>query len=200
DGKIDIDWGRKDTSSITQPPVIGYAVRKIYENSKDKSFVEKIYPSLWHYTRYLLNDRDPRGNHLVGIINPDESGEDNSPRFDIPLGLQPIHTQEENFKRRLVLIEQNKACNFDAPFCMKNNFWVKDVPFNAIMVEHLLHMQNLADILGREEDKEFFSEQADKVKHAMRVKMLEDGVMWTTYSEKYIKLKVVTWAIFAPMV
>jgi len=199
DGMLDIEWGKEDTSTITQPPIIGYAVCKVYEKSGDKKFLEKIYPKLWHYTRYLLNDRDPRGNHLIGIINPDESGEDDSPRFDVPLGLPPKHTLDENFKKRLALVEKNKACNFDAPFCMKNNFWVKDVPFNAIMVEHLYRMQDLADELVRAEDKEYFSEQADKVKHAMREKLLENGVMWPAYSEKYIKMKVATWAIFAPM-
>lgn len=42
----------------------------------------------------------------IGIMNPDESGEDNSPRFDIPLNLPPRHSFKENTQKRLNLVAQ----------------------------------------------------------------------------------------------
>lgn len=194
------DWGREDTSTITQPPILALAVWHIYEKDQDKSFLEQIYPHLMSYTKYLLTHRDPRSNHLIGIINPDESGEDDSPRFDLPLGLNPIHTDEENFQSRLKLIEKNKECKFDTATCMRNFFWVKDVPFNSIMVNNLLTLSKIAELLGKNEDKEFIANNAQDMKKAMREKMFEDGVFYSTYNENYKKIKVNTWAIFAPLI
>lgn len=196
---INLDWGRSGTSTITQPPMIAYAVWQIYEKERDKNFLKLIYPALAGFYNYLLKERDPRNRHLIGIINPDESGEDNSPRFDIPLGLPPRHTIEENSKRRFALIDKNKECNFDAPFCMKNFFWVKDVPFNAIMIENLSKMEKIANELGHEEDVINFKEQRNFITQAMRDLMLEDGIFWSTYAADYRKIKVTTWAIFSPL-
>ena len=105
-----IDWGKKGTSSITQPPMIAYAVWEIYKKNPDDDFLKEIYPHLFHFYKYIINERDPHERHLAGIINPDESGEDNSPRFDEPLGLPPVHSIEENFERRKTLIKENKKC------------------------------------------------------------------------------------------
>jgi glycogen debranching enzyme len=196
---IDISWGKDGTSSITQPPMIAYAVWKIYQSDNDLDFLKQIYKNLFHYYKYLLNDRDPHERHLVGIINPDESGEDNSPRFDSILGLPPVHTLEENFQKRLLLVDENKKCNFDAPFCMKNFFWVKDVPFNAILVENLHCLADIADKLGFAYDATYFRTKRLEVISAMRELMLEDGLFWSTYGAEYEKIKVKTWAFFSPL-
>lgn len=201
-----IEWGRKDSSTITQPPMIAYAVWAIYQkdkqsfsSNKDQSFIKKVYPHLYHFYRYLLAERDPHENHLIGIMNPDESGEDNSPRFDIPLDLPPKHKFKKNTQKRLNLVAQNIECKFDAPFCMRNFFWVKDVPYNSIMVENLKLLSKIATDLGYIEDALFFIKESENIRSAMRKLMLEDGLFWSTFGESYQKIKVKTWAIFAPL-
>jgi len=201
DENITIDWGKEDTSSITQPPMLAYAALSIYRKDHDKKFLSQIYPSIKRFYNYLLKDRDPRGHHLIGIINPDESGEDNSPRFDIPLGnLPPQHSISENIERRLKLVEMNyKTCNFDAPFCMKNFFWVKDVPFNAIFVANLDALVEISKITENEEDTLYYNHQKSAISRAMRDLMFEDGIYWSTYGKEYVKIKVKTWAMFAAL-
>ena len=194
-----IEWGIKGTSTITQPPMITYAVWTIYQKGHDKSFIKKIYPNLYHFYKYLLAERDPHEKHLIGIMNPDESGEDNSPRFDALLGLKPRHTLEENMQKRLQLVTQNIDCKFDAPFCMSNFFWVKDVPFNSIMVENLRCLSEIAEKVGKKGDSVYFAAKADEIAVAMRKLMFEDGIFWSTYGHDYRKIKVKTWAIFAPL-
>ena len=198
-GVIDIKWGREGISSITQPPMLAYAVWNIYKKDGDKKFLEEMYTYLYHFYNYLLNERDPRHNHLVGIINPDESGEDDSPRFDIPLGLSEDQTSEENFGKRKELVEKNKTCNFDAPFCMKEFFWVKDVPFNAIFVKNLSLMGMIAEELNRMEEALYFRGRELRVADAMRDHMYEDGVFWSVMGEEYKKIYIKTWAIFSPL-
>jgi len=194
-----IEWGKKGTSTITQPPMIAYAVWRIFEKDGDIKFIKSVYPHLYHFYRYLLTERDPHEKHLIGIINPDESGEDNSPRFDLPLNLPPIQTLEINTQRRMELIEKNIECKFDAPFCMRNFFWVKDVPFNCIMIENLRLLAKLAQNLDNHDDANYFLSKADCIASSMVHLMLEDGIYWSTYGEKYTKIKVKTWAMFAPL-
>lgn len=193
-----IEWGKTDTSTITQPPMLAYACLRIYQKDQDKSFLKQIYPSLNRFYRYLIEQRDLRGNHLMGIINPDESGEDNSPRFDSPLGLKPTQSLEVNFGKRLELVGKNLSCNFEIGECMSNFFWVKDVPFNAIMVENLASLVEIAKRIGKEEDAKYFESQRKEIISAMRKHMLDQGIFWSVYDLDYEKIKVKTWAIFAP--
>ena len=198
---VDIQWGRegkKRTSTITQPPLIAEAVWRIFEKDGDAAFLAEMYPALSSFYEYLLTARDPRGNHLAGIINPDESGEDNSPRFDDVLGLPPVQTLQENFKSRLKLVEELRNGHFDAPF-MKQYFWVKDVPFNAILVENLVVLGRIAGHLSKHEDALKFTEASRRVADAMRERMFDGDLFWPTYSESYFKVKLKTWAIFAPL-
>lgn len=199
EGVADVQWGTKDTSSITQPPMIAYATWQVYKKDHDSFFLEKMYPTLYHYYQYLLTERDPRRNHLIGIINPDESGEDNSPRFDNALGMPLTQTLDENYKRRLEFIEKNKTCNFDAPFCMKKFFWIKDVPFNAITVANLRILAEIAKTIGQYDDATYFLEQAILIEKSMRDRMYEEGLFWSTQGPDYTKIKIKTWAIFAPL-
>ncbi len=194
-----IKWGKDKTSTITQPPMLAYAVWQIFKKDKDINFLMQTYAPLYHFYKYLLNERDPHEKHLIGIMNPDESGEDNSPRFDPPLDLPPKQTLDQNLKRRLELVNQNIKCKFDAPFCMRNFFWVKDVPFNAIMVANLKLLAQIAERLGNKEDAVYFMKQAGNISIAMRKFMLEDDIFYSTYGNGYQKIKVKTWAIFTPL-
>lgn len=73
--QIDIKWGiDEERSTITQPPILAYAVWRIYEQDKDEAFLKELYPKLYHYYKYLISERDPHERRLIGLINPDESG------------------------------------------------------------------------------------------------------------------------------
>lgn len=194
-----VNWGKLGTSSITQPPMIAYAIWQIFQKDGDVDFLRLVYIHIYHFYKYLLNERDPHEKHLIGIMNPDESGEDNSPRFDIPLGLPPIQTLKINTDKRFQLIKKNIECKFDAPFCMRNFFWVKDVPFNAIMVENLRILSKISDKIDKKGDAIYFTKKADEIAKAMRELMLEDDIFWSTYGEDYKKIKIKTWAMFAPL-
>ena len=92
--------------------MLAYAVWSIYQKDKDKRFIRKILPIINKYHNYLLRVRDPYKRYLVGLVNPDESGEDNSPRFDTALKLKPKQSIEANFSRRLKLIHKYRFQRF----------------------------------------------------------------------------------------
>lgn len=192
-------WGAEGTSTLTQPPMLAYAAWEVHRASNDLDFLALIYPSLISYYRYLIERRDPRRHHLAGIVNPDESGEDNSPRFDAVLGAPAGITYDEHHDLRVKLVDANRECGFDVEHCMRNFFWVKDVPFNAILVENLRTFAHIASLLGHADDEHFALEHANLIADAMRTYMFEDGVFWSVFGLEYRKLKVATWAHFAPL-
>lgn len=97
------------------------------------------------------------------------------------------------------LIEKNKSCNFDAPFCMRKFFWVKDVPFNSILILNLGSLAEIAEEINRKGDATYFRKQRLEVIDAMRDRLLEDGIFWSAEGRNYDKIEVKTWAIFAPL-
>ena len=198
--QVRIKKGSEEVSTITQPPLAAEAVWRIFEKSGDRNFLREMYPHLCAFYRYLLTERDPRGNNLVSIVNPYESGEDNSPRFDKPLGLEPRQPiDEENYKRRNELIEKSFEEYIRRADVMKEWFWVKDVPFNSYVVKNLGTLSLIAGKLGMGEKSREWAESAKKVGEAMRKRMFENGIFWSTYDEDYKKIYVKTWGIFAPL-
>lgn len=194
-----IKWVTDNTSSITHPPLIAYSVWQIFKKDGDRLFLDELYPKLDAYYRYLLS-RDLHGHHLVGIVNPDESGEDNSPRFDVALGLKPEHSFEENNRKRFDMLEKNLDWSSDENHYSKDFFWIKDVPYTVYLIENMELMSKIAHELGNNEGEIFFSQQSVLMKNAMREYMYEDGIYWSISGHDHVKIKVKTWAIFAPLV
>ena len=192
-------WGVEGTSSLTQPSMLAYAVEEIHTRDPDTPFLSSVFPSLVSYYRFLLSERDPRGHHLASIINPDESGEDNSPRFDQPLGVSPAISLKEHLAKRTELVDKNRECSFDAEHCMRDFFWVKDVLFNAVLVENLRSLSRIAGHVRHAEYEHWFAKEAEDVAGAMRERMFEGGIYWSTMGPDFTKLKVATWAHFVPL-
>jgi glycogen debranching enzyme len=193
------DWVAGTVTSITQPPMLAYAAWEVFRRTGDRAFLEELYPKILAYYQYLIHNRDPQDHHIIGIINPDESGEDNSPRFDLPLHVDSDISFLGHMQKRRKLIHENRVCNFDAEICMSKNFWVKDVPFNSILVKNLETLSHIASLLGHEQGEQFGELHAGLVKDAMRERLMADGVFWSAMDHDYKPLRVATWAHFVPM-
>lgn len=192
-------WGKSGVTSITQPPMIAYAAHAIYQHTRETAFLEELFPSMYSFYRYLIERRDPRDNHLASIINPDESGEDNSPRFDAPMHVSADVSFFGHMYERHKLVRANTVCDFDEEVCMKKNFWVKDVPFNAILLKNLEILAKLAVLVKNPEAEHFATLHAGLIRQSMRELMMDEGVFWAAEGENHSLLKVSTWAHFAPL-
>ena len=73
---------RAGDSQITQPPLLGWAVWSLHQMQPDREFLASAYPPLSKYLSWDLRNRDRDGDGLLEWAAPDESGMDNSPRFD----------------------------------------------------------------------------------------------------------------------
>lgn len=196
----DIKWGTRHTSSITQPPMLAAAVWRIYEATGDEHFVRMMLPHIHALHRYLFASRDPHELNLVGVINPDESGEDNSPRYDYVLGLtDPRHLFAENFSARLKLVDDWRETRFVMKKQIDLKHWVYDVPFNAILAESLRLTSLLAKAVGETRIANYSEAKSYKVRYAMTKYMLRKHLFQPIYGKRLKHVPTRTWALFMPL-
>lgn len=198
---IDAAWGTTNTSSITQPPLMAETLWHLYMCSEeDVTFLREMYPVLRSHYAYLLRERTYSIRNLAYMINPDESGEDNSPRFDSAQGLGVVHSTEENLERRLERMRQNAVCDFDSRTCMSLHFAVADVSFNVLLAESLGALQKIAEVLGFESDEMYFGEQKLMTEKAMRQLLhTENGEFYSYDNLKEEHILIKTWNLFMPL-
>jgi hypothetical protein len=84
-----------ETSGIVQPPVHALAAWLVHEADPDASrrrgFLQRLYPRLDAWHRYLTERRDLGGGGLACVLHPWEPGMDNSPCWDAPLSrVEPV--------------------------------------------------------------------------------------------------------------
>lgn len=192
-------WDKSRASSITQPPMMAYAAWEIYKETKDTEFLTELFPGMYSFYKYLIEKRDPHDHHLISIINPDESGEDNSPRFDIAMRVKSNISFFAHMYKRHQLVQANKTCGFDPLTCMYERFWVKDVPFNVVLIKNLENLAQIAEVLGDAEAMEFATLHAGLIRFTMREYLMAEGVYWSAIGLEHGHLKVATWAHFIPL-
>ena len=89
---------KTDTSAITQPQVIAWAVLEVYRQIKDDAFLAECADKIAAFLLWFQKNRDIDGNGLLEWKTDysnvrcrcDESGMDNSPRFDTTETLDAI--------------------------------------------------------------------------------------------------------------
>ena len=122
DGFIPHMASPSESSEITQPPVLAFAVELVNEKLHSHEWIVKLYPKLKAYLQWDIVNRDSDGNGLLEwfiesspTCRSGESGADNSSRFDC-------------------------ASNLDAP------------DFNAFIVQEFEAMARFASELGLDAD------------------------------------------------
>jgi glycogen debranching enzyme len=73
-------------STIIQPPILAWAVWKVYEKTKDVSFLRNVYDGIRDMLLYDMSVMDKDHDGLSEWGDSCASGMDNSPRFEQPVG------------------------------------------------------------------------------------------------------------------
>lgn len=192
-------WGTSGVSSITQPPLVAVALWHLHERTGDIAFLNEVYPALRTHYLALIVERSFSAHGLMGIINPDESGEDNSPRFDELQDLPSRHTPIENFRKRVERVREYAACNFDAQRCMVKRFWVEDVTFNTICLSGFEALSKIASEIGEKEESKIFEGIARQLRTSMHLYMKSGYRYFSLMGEEQEPIHVETWSIFMPL-
>lgn len=78
---------------VTKPPIMAWAVGKLYEKNPDLYFIEEIYPHLVRENAWWFSQNDLNANGLVEYAHPYSSGLDDSPLWD---GELPVESPDIN--------------------------------------------------------------------------------------------------------
>lgn len=162
------------TSGISQPPVAGFAVRRLFDRAKDKALakaqVKALLPKIHKWHEFFYRDRDPAGTGLVAIIHPWESGRDNSVDWDDALarvpteGLAPYQRRDTDhadpahrptkaqYDGYISLVTAFRELGWDnSKLHDASPFRVVDPGFNAILIRSCADLADLAESVGETE-------------------------------------------------
>lgn len=178
------------TTGITQPPVAGFAVRRLFDRARDSELARRraaaLVPKIAKWHEWFFRARDPEGTGLVAIIHPWESGRDNSIDWDVALAAVPTDgvmaftrkdTQHANpdhrptqaeYERYIWLVQHFRSLNWDqAKLHDASPFRVVDPGFNAILIRSCLDLAVVAEVLDMGEIAQTARAQADRALAAM---------------------------------
>lgn len=148
--KYNVNWGtEKNTSSMTQPPMIAYAIERIYDAVKDREFVKEIFEKVDRYYKWLHNERSD--DYILSVIHPWETGEDDFVSWDSVYGIR--NPSKETLKSyKLNILKKYIDTGLDSRMFMKKNlFNVKCLLFNSVYLRNLRSMLHLAEIINSKE-------------------------------------------------
>lgn len=163
------------TTGMTQPPVIGFVLEKIYQLAPDDPellpFLTQQFEKTYRFHEYLYQNRDPQREGLVYIQHNWESGTDNSPVWDevwktfeaphyelprrdiqhVNADQRPTHRDYEYY---IYLIEIFKSVQYnDAQIAEKSPFLIQDPLFNAMLAASNESLARIGEIIGASSEK-----------------------------------------------
>lgn len=158
------------TTGLTQPPVVGFALERIYNLAKDKEtllpFLKKQFLNVYRFHEYLYTQRDPKKEGLVYIQHNWESGTDNSPvwdevwkTFEAPQYVLPrkdiTHADAEHrpthrdYEYYIYLIEIFKSVKYDdAQIAQKSPFLIQDPLYNSLLAASNDSLARIGELVG----------------------------------------------------
>ncbi|MBN1312389.1 MAG: hypothetical protein JXB30_13305 [Anaerolineae bacterium] len=103
-------------ADVTKPPLIAWAVWKLYEHDGDREFLDEVYEPLVRWNNWWFEQNDPDSSGLCEYLHPYSSGLDDSPLWDdgMPVEAPDLNTylclqQEALAKIARVLGEKEDA-------------------------------------------------------------------------------------------
>lgn len=186
----------RDTSGITQPPLVADAAWSIYQIEKDKGFLKRIFQPLVRYYDWLLVDRDDDGDSLISVYHPWETGIDNSCRWDSIFGEDPekFRRWKFNIPKTYLIFRFNFAGYTSKKMKAASFFNVEAVDMNCYLYKNLITLSRIADEIGKDGESARLKHNASKVKKAVLDKMWNEkkGAFFDLEGSTERQLKVLT--------
>jgi hypothetical protein len=186
-------FGCSATSTI-QTPLLALAWELVAAASPDEpGFATEAVPQLRLHYDWLARHRDPDDDGLLTIIQPDESGLDDSPKYDELYGWMR-HDRPGHFW----LIERYRRLSYDAAtIAERYDEHVEDVVVNVF---YALALRSLARLCG-EGDGAVYAQRAALVEAALLERCYDEttGLFYDLAGSREHKLRVSTWSSLAPL-
>ena len=187
---------RPRTSGIVQPPIHATAAWRIYGHANDRkraaAFLAELMPGLVAWHEYLYRERS-RGDWLVEIWHPWESGMDNSPlwddalaritltpeqvpvyeRVDVQLAEASERPTDAEYDRYAYLVGLFRGLDY-LPGAIRaaSPFAIQPVLFNSLLVQANRDLARIAEVLSA--DPEPFEAWAERTGEALDAKLWDE--------------------------
>ena len=185
--------GDTRTASI-QTPMIALAWEIVGEASEDEAWTSPatLEPLRAHYD-WLDRERDPDGDGLISIIHPDESGLDDSPKYD------GVFRWMSHYRAGYFwLVERSRRLRYDSRTIIERyEEHVEDVLVNVM---YALSLRALARMLGPAAGSAY-GERAERCERSLldRCWDPERGLFWDLAGDDERPVRVATWSSLAPL-
>ena len=186
-------------SSTMQPPIIAYAVERVYQATGDEAFRDEALPILTAFYRWLRANRDPDDDGLIAVIQPEEAGTDCSPKYDEALGLEELTNQGFITALRKVYAAYEPMRGDDRRILAADIFHFEDVLVNSI---YAFGMRSLARLLGDSPEAAEFQREADRTLEALLAKCWDEeaGAFFDLSGVAESPVRVVTISSLMPLI
>ncbi len=161
----------RDTSGITQPPIIATAVMKVFEVTGDRDFLKTTYEPMKRYYKWLETARETDGDGLIAVYHPWESGIDNSPRWDAIFEIENFSRKKFDITKGLVMFRFNFVRYKNDRMKAVSPFFVKGIDMNCYYHANLMTMARIARLLGHDSDADEFESRASRTRAAVQSRM-----------------------------
>lgn len=167
-GEKGTNWNERNS----KPPLAAWAVWEVYKVTKDKSFLNEMYPKLvkYHDWWYIARDNDKNGiaeyGASVDVLNFTEeeiikaaaweSGMDNAVRFDIDYGVKVLRNIDEKGKVISYSINQ------------------ESVDLNSYLYAEKRYLGEIAKVLNKTSDVNKYEKEAEHVKDFIQKHMFDE--------------------------
>jgi len=179
--------GDTGTESI-QTPLLAFAWERVANG--DRSFIEEGLAPLATHAQWLMHERDPDGDGLLTILLPDESGLDDSPKYDAVYG--PLAHWKPGYAR---LVQRCRRANWSAATIARtSDEHVEDVLVN---VAHALSLRALHRMTG----DDAWDRHATKTEQALleRCWSAKRGLFFDLAGRAERQVEISTWSSLAPL-
>jgi hypothetical protein len=192
-------WSGSAATASTQTPLLAFAWERVAHASahEEPGFAVEALDALLAHADWLDRERDPDGDGLIAILLPDESGLDDSPKYDPVFG-RHAHWRPGYFE----LVERCRRRGWDSrAIIAAGDAHVEDVLVN---VAHALSLRALARLMeraGRDADKARLDARAARTERALVERCWDErrGLFLDLAGRAERPVPVSTWSALTPL-
>ena len=188
-------------SDEMQPPLLAEAVAAVAQRGRGVGFIREVLPQVKAFYEWLHRVRNPFGDGLVRVVQPDETGLDHSPKWDglMQIGAWTVDEFNAGWHR---VCDPYDAFNRDPEKMIDlNHFVVADVMSNTIYIENLRVLADLCQQVDEHEVADEYLKRASLAKESLIELCWNqvDGLFYDAANKENTPLRTNTFTSLMPL-
>ena len=196
-----IAFRSKYLSDEMQPPLLAEAVQAVAQRGRGAEFINVVLPSVRKFYEWLHNVRNPFGDGLIRVVQPDETGLDHSPKWDEIMNIQDEEHDSWDRGWHSICDPYDKFNRDPKKMIALNHFVVADVMVNVIYIENLRVLAELCLQVKDEAGAAIYIARAAKARDSLEELCWDetDGLYYDVNGKENQKLRVNTFTSLMPL-